>query len=457
MAWLYYSLGLLAFLVAILISIGLHEVGHMVPARKFGGKVTQYFIGFGPTVWSKQVGETEYGVKAIPLGGYVKIVGMLPPGAQELGARELGTTEVDDEGNEVLRVRKSNTGMFTQLISDARAAEWELVKPEDEDRLFYKLSWWKKVIVMAGGPTVNLLIAFFLFWGVFATVGNQGDRVLEPVVDQVSPCIVPAAEDDRACTDAELRDNPSPAYAAGIEPGDRFVSWNGEPIRDWEQVQGLIRGNGDKAATLVVERDGRELTLDVTTQVTPRPLDPAKPGQLEPVGFLGVEPVTHAQTGGPLYTLGQMGGMVGDTVESIAVLPIKVWHVGMALVGLEERDPNGPVSIVGGGRFAGEIAAHEAFPVQDKAVALLTLIAGFNLFIGMFNFVPLLPLDGGHIAGALWEGVRRGWARLWRRPDPGHVDVARLLPIAYVMTMAFMVMGVVLILADLFIPVRLYG
>ncbi len=157
---------------AILASIGLHEFGHMIPAKKFGGKVTQYFIGFGPTVWSKQVGETEYGVKAIPLGGYVKIVGMLPPGAEEL----VDSVEYDADGNAVQRVRKSNTGMFTQLISDARAAEWEQIKPEDTDRLFYKMPWWKKVIVMAGGPTVNLVIAFFLFCIVFATYGQPRSR-----------------------------------------------------------------------------------------------------------------------------------------------------------------------------------------------------------------------------------------------------------------------------------------
>lgn len=452
MALLYYTLGVLVFVVAMLASIALHEVGHMVPARRFGGKVTQYFVGFGPTIWSKQVGETEYGVKAIPLGGYVKIIGMLPPGAEEVAE-----VETDADGNQVMRVRKSNTGIFTQLVSDARAAEWELVQPEDEPRLFYKLAWWKKVVVMAGGPTVNLLLAFLIFWGVFATAGNDNDVRAEPVVESVSACVVPAAQDQRECTPAELREHPSPAAAAGIEPGDRLVSWNGERVTSWTQLQEWIRGNGSAAATLVVERDGAERTLDVTTQVTPRPLDPSDPEKLEPVGFLGVTPVTEARTGGPLYTLGQMGGMVGETVEAIAVLPVKVWHVGMALVGLEERDPNGPVSIVGGGRFAGEIAAHEDFPVQDKAVTLLGLIAGFNLFVGMFNFVPLLPLDGGHIAGALWEGMRRAWARLLRRPDPGHVDVARLLPVAYVMTMAFVVMGIVLILADLIIPVRLYG
>ena len=135
MTTFYYTLGVVMFVTAILASIGLHELGHMIPAKKFGGKVTQYFIGFGPTVWSKQVGETEYGVKAVPLGGYVKIVGMLPPEAEEL----VDSVEIDEQGRRVQRIRKSNTGLFTQLISDARAAEWELVGPEDTDRLFYKL------------------------------------------------------------------------------------------------------------------------------------------------------------------------------------------------------------------------------------------------------------------------------------------------------------------------------
>jgi membrane-associated protease RseP (regulator of RpoE activity) len=452
MASLYYALGVVIFAFAILASIALHELGHLIPAKKFGGKVTQYFIGFGPTVWSKRVGETEYGLKAFPLGGYVKIVGMLPPGSEPL----VDSVETDADGNQVFRVRKSNTGMFTQLISDARAAEWELVGPEDADRLFYKLPWWKKAIVMAGGPTVNITIAFLLFWGVFATVGNARDLISEPVVDEVSACIVPADENLRPCTAAELRDNPSPARAAGIEKGDRFVSFNGEKVTSWEQVQTFIRDNGDRAAQVGVIRDGKLLDLAVTTQVTPRPLDPEHPGTLEPVGFLGVVPEVRAQTGGPLYTLGQMGGMVGETAHAIATLPVKVWHVGLAVVGLEERDPNGPVSIVGGGRIAGEVAS-QPDPLQDKLVSLLMLIAGFNFFIGMFNFVPLLPLDGGHIAGALWEGVRRGWARLRRLPDPGHVDVARLLPVAYVMAAAFLVMGVVLIVADIVIPVRLYG
>ncbi|KRF36386.1 M50 family metallopeptidase [Nocardioides sp. Soil805] len=450
MTALYYTLGVLIFVFAILASIGLHEFGHLIPAKKFGGKVTQWFVGFGPTVFSRRVGETEYGVKAIPLGGYVKIVGMLPPGKGE-------ETVVDEHGE--TRVRQSNTGMFTQLISDARAAEWEHVKPEDTDRLFYKFRSWQKVVVMAGGPMVNIAIAFFLFWGVFATVGQVVDAKVEPVVAEVIPCIVPASEDGRACTAEELRDNPSPAAAAGLEPGDRFVSFNGTPVTDWEQVQQAIRDNGDGTATMVVERDGERVELEATTQVQPRPLDSASPEDLTPVGFLGVMPVATPvyETGGPVYTLQQMGHMTVDTVQALVHLPVKVWGVARAIVGLEERDPLGPVSVVGGGRIAGEVASADesTFAMQDKVVSLVMLVAGFNLFIGLFNFIPLLPLDGGHIAGALWEAARRRFARLRGRPDPGYVDVARLLPIAYVVGAAMLVMGMVLIVGDLVVPLHL--
>jgi membrane-associated protease RseP (regulator of RpoE activity) len=450
MAVLLYTLGVLVFVVAILVSIGLHELGHMIPAKKFGGKVTQYFIGFGPTVWSKQVGETEYGVKAIPLGGYVKIVGMLPPGAEQLADE----VTHDAEGRQVTRVRKSNTGMFTQLISDARAAEWELVGPYDADRLFYKMSSWKKVVVMAGGPSVNLLIAFGIFAAVFATWGNGADQTATTTVQEVQACVVPAEESGRVCTDEEIREQPTPAFQAGIEAGDRIVSFNGVEAENWEQVQQLIRDNGDDRAEIVVERDGDLITIVTETTVTPRFLseDAKEP---EPVGFLGVRPTTYATTGGPIYTLEQMGGMTVDVVKALGTLPMNVFDVGQAVLGLEERDPEGPVSIVGGGRLAGEVASHEEIQVDEKMISLLMLIAGFNFFIGMFNFVPLLPLDGGHIASALWEALRRGFARLRGHPDPGYVDAAKLLPVAYVVASAMLVMGVVLIVGDLVVPVHL--
>ncbi len=446
MTALWYLLGVVAFVVAILASIGLHELGHMIPAKAFGGKVTQYFIGFGPTVWSRRRGETEYGVKAIPLGGYVKIVGMLPPDAEHAGK-----VEYDADGNRVVTVRKSNTGLFAQLVSDARAAEWETITAADEGRLFYRMAWWKKVIVMAGGPTVNILIAFFVFLGLFSTVGNPSDQHIHTTVGTVSACVIPATRTSDVC---QKSDPVSPAARAGIKPGDRFVSFNDTPVTSWTQMQTLIRGNDAGTATIVVERAGQQLTLHTNTLVEPRPTDANDPTKLTPVGFLGVSPVVTYGHGGPVYTVEQMGGLAKKSLVALGTLPVKVWGVAEAIAGVKPRSPTSPVSIVGGGRIAGEAVSAHDFPLKDKLVSLLGLVAGFNFFIGLFNFVPLLPLDGGHIAGALWEAVRRGIARLRRRPDPGYVDVAKLLPIAYVVASFLLVMGVVLIVGDLVVPVH---
>jgi len=439
-------LGILAFVLALLISVTLHEAGQFFTARHYGMKATQFFAGFGPTVWSRHRGETEYGLKAIPLGGYVKIVGMLPPDQEHAGK-----VEYDEHGNRVVTVRKSNTGLFAQLISDARAAEWETITAADEDRLFYRMAWWKKVVVMAGGPTVNLLIAFVIFGGLFATYGNPADEVLHTTVSKVEACVVPAAEDGRVCT---TRDPVSPAAQAGLRVGDRFVSFNGTPVRGWTDMQDLIRSNRNGAATIVVERDGRQVTLHTNTMVTPRPTDESDPSKLTPVGFLGVSPTVTYTTGGPIYTIEQMGGLAKQSAQALATLPVKVWGVAEAIAGVKPRAADSPVSVVGGGRLAGETASAQDFPLKEKLVSLLGLVAGFNFFIGLFNFVPLLPLDGGHIAGALWEAVRRGIARLRRRPDPGYVDVARLLPVAYVVASFLLVMGVVLIVGDLVVPVQ---
>lgn len=462
MTAVFYLLGVVLFVAAILASIGLHELGHMIPAKAFGAKVTQYFIGFGPTVWSRKKGETEYGVKGVPLGGYVKIVGMLPPGAAQfedgsaVGDGSAVSDTAVDEASGALLVRRSNTGMFTQLISDARAAEWETIQPEDAPRLFYRLAWWKKVIVMAGGPTVNLLIAFFVFLGVFGIYGSH--EIVpdsgKPVMGAVSKCVIPYAESGRAC---KSTDPVAPAYQAGLKPGDTVTSFNGTPVRDWTQLQGLIRNNLAGDAVIGFTRKGKAMTGTTTTTVEARPSsdDPGDQA-LKQVGFLGVSPRSHVQVthGGPIYTLQQMGTMTRDSVTALVHLPVKVWGVAEAIVGVKARAADSPVSIVGGGRIAGEEISAKGFPLGDKIAGLLMLVGGFNLFIGLFNFIPLLPLDGGHIASALWEAIRRGIARLRRRPDPGYVDAAKLLPVAYVVASFLLVMGVVLIIGDLVVPLH---
>jgi membrane-associated protease RseP (regulator of RpoE activity) len=308
---------------------------------------------------------------------------------------------------------------------------------------------------MAGGPTVNLLIAFVLFWVVFGTYGQHSvvADAGRPVIDHVSRCVLPYADEGRACRPS---DPPAPAYEAGLRPGDVVTSFNGTPITGWSQLRQLIRGNSDGKAVIGYERDGKQLTGTTSTTVEARPTS-GTDQTLRQVGFLGVTPASHVVVakGGPIYTLQQMGTMTKHTVAALGTLPVKVWGVAEAIVGAQPRAVDSPVSIVGGGRLAGETVSDQGFPLGARVAFLLTLIAGFNLFVGLFNFVPLLPLDGGHIAGALWEAVRRGVARLRGRPDPGYVDVAKLLPVAYGVAAVLLVMGVVLIVGDLVVPIHL--
>ena len=428
---LIYTLGVVLFVLGVVISIALHEVGHMYPAKKFGIKVTQYFVGFGNTLWSVKRGETEYGIKAIPFGGYVKLVGMLPP------------AKTDDPHE----VRATNTGLFTQLVADARHAEYEHVTDADQDRLFYRKPWWQKLIVMSGGPMVNIGIAVVLFSIVIMGFGVQEATTK---VGAVSDCAISDAEAGRACTDA---DPVTPARQAGIRPGDEFVSFNGTPITSWEQLTKLIRGNGDREATIVVERDGREVQAKIATSVIARvSLD--DPDRTEKVGFLGVEPVFEYVRQGPGTVVDVMSQYTSATVGVIVHLPQRMVDVTKAAFGAE-RKADGPISVVGASRVAGELVTIDQPTWAERASRLLALLASLNLFLALFNFVPLLPLDGGHIAGALWEAARRGWARLRGSPDPGYVDVARMLPVAYGVGALLLVMGVILIYADIVNPVRL--
>lgn len=428
---LIYALGVIVFVLGVAASIGLHELGHMYPAKKFGIKVTQYFIGFGRTIWSTRRGETEYGLKMIPLGGYVKLVGMLPPA----------------RGADPHEVRKTNTGMFTQLVSDARDAEYEHVTDADIDRLFYRKPWWQKLIVMAGGPTVNILIAVFLFMVVF-----MGFGALTPTttVQAVSDCAISDAEAGRTC---RASDPETPASKAGLESGDRITSFNGRAITSWDQLSDLIRANGSREADITFDRDGRERSVSVSTSVLAR-ADKDDPTRTVDVGFLGVTPTEDYERQGPVYVAQVMGDYVEGTAKAIWHLPVRMVDVTKAAFGAD-RDPEGPISVVGASRVAGESFTIDDPTWSERAQRVLLLLAGLNMFLALFNFIPLLPLDGGHIAGALWEAVRRGIATLRGRPDPGYVDVAKMLPVAYGVGALLMLMSVILIYADIVNPVSL--
>ena len=437
MTALTYPLGVLLFVVGVAVSIGLHELGHLIPGKLFDVKVTQYFVGFGRTLWSRRKGETEYGVKAIPLGGYVKLVGMLPPGPDQ----------------DPSLARGSNTGMFAQLMSDARSAEYELVEPGDENRLFYKLPWWKRIVIMGSGVMTNLVIAFLLFAVVFM---GHGAPTATTTIDGISQCVIAVTEANADKPPRKCReDDPvAPAKQAGLRPGDQIIAFNGVAIRDWEQMQTAVRSNDGGRAAITVDRDGKRLTVTTNTTVSARP-DPKDPERITKTGFLGIVPGVELERKGIGYVVATMADGTWETVKALASMPVKLYHVGRAALGLEERDQNGPMSVVGAGRVAGELASQHEAPAADRFFSLLLLLAGLNLFLGMFNLVPLPPLDGGPMAATLYEAARRGIARLLRRPDPGTVDSAKLLPVTYVMAGLILVMSVVLIYADIVAPVSL--
>jgi membrane-associated protease RseP (regulator of RpoE activity) len=428
------TVGIVLFVLGVLISVALHEMGHMLPAKAFGMKVTQFFVGFGRTLWSTKRGETEYGIKAIPAGGFVRIIGMLPPG----------------KGQDPTKVRKANTGPIQSMVENARSAEYETISPEDDGRLFYQKVWWKKLIVMASGPLVNVVIAFVLFGGLYMLYGTP---VAQTTVSTVTDCVIPAnqASADRKCTDT---DKVSPAKVAGFQVGDKIVSFNGTQISSWDQLTPLIRANTDKPATIVVERNGAQQTLQTNTIVN-QVQESATSDKLVSVGFLGISPTEKVERQSFGFVVDQMGKLTVSTVQALGKFPEQLVGVAKSIVG-GQRDQDSPMSVVGASRVAGEVASSDLGVGQKIATGIL-LLASLNLFLALFNFIPLLPLDGGHMIGAIWEGIRRGFAKLLHRPDPGYVDVAKLLPIAYVAASVIVVMGVLLVIADIVNPIKLFN
>ncbi|NBE53219.1 M50 family metallopeptidase [Streptomyces boluensis] len=426
-------LGIVVFVIGLLFSIAWHELGHLSTAKLFGIRVPQYMVGFGPTIWSRKKGETEYGIKAVPLGGYIRMIGMFPPGPDG-------------------RVEARSTSPWRGMIEDARSAAFEELEPGDEKRLFYTRKPWKRVIVMFAGPFMNLILAVAIFLGVLMTFGWNEQTT---TVSKVSDCVVAQSEGNRNC---KKGDEPSPGKVAGLKAGDSIVAFNGRPIDEWGPLQEQIRSHANEKVTLTVVRDGQK--VDLTPTLVEKKVNQVddRGGYIDDeyvnAGFLGFTPASGVVQQSFGESVQRMGYMMEDGVTSLIALPSKIPDLWDAAFSDGERKQDSPMGVVGAARVGGEVFTLD-IPPENQIAMMLFLVAGFNLSLFLFNMLPLLPLDGGHIAGALWESLRRGFARILKRPDPGPFDVAKLMPVAYVVAGIFVCFTLLVLIADVVNPVRI--
>lgn len=394
------ALGWLIFLAALIVSVMLHETGHFVTAKRFGMKATQYFFGFGPTLWSTQRGETEYGVKALPAGGFVKIIGM---------------TSLED------------------------------VDPEDEPRSFRRAPGWQRLIVLAAGSFMHFLFAAVLIFGVAVVIGAEAPNYGSSQLGTVNAC-VPATKADLengvACTNTEAK---SPALAAGLQVGDRVTSFNGTAVSSFTQLKSeILKVKPGTPVTLTVDRNGRTLTKQI------------KLAEVPGYGsFFGIAPTIIYQPQSPLAAVKDVGSgfavVVTGSVKAIGELPGAVPYLFKSD---RATTPAGNVgSVVGAAQATGDEVAMSA-GWQAKVSWVLLLIASLNIFWGVFNLLPLLPMDGGHIAVVIWERIRARFARLLGRPDPGLFDYRKLIPVSFSIFAVVIVFSLLLVAADIVNPVN---
>jgi membrane-associated protease RseP (regulator of RpoE activity) len=395
-------IGWVIFIVALLVSVMLHETGHFVLAKKFGMKVTRYFVGFGPTIWSTWRGETEYGIKALPFGGFVKIVGM---------------HSLDDPDD-----------------------------PEDEPRAFRSHPAWQRILVLSAGSAMHFILALVLVFGLALGVGIANDNTTQ--VGTISSCvpISVAAYNNGSCAGSHLT---SPAELAGLQVGDVVTAFDGRPVSNFTQLTDLIRPlPPGTPVTITVRRDGKLVNLHTKLANVK-----GRNGS-----YLGVAPAVVFQVASPLgaveYSGTTFGQVLVGSAQAVAALP-------RALPNLFAKDRSSTAggqvsSVVGAAEATGTAVASNA-GWQYKVSFVLLLIASLNIFVGAFNMLPLLPLDGGHIAVIVFERIRAWFARLRGRPDPGLANIAKFLPVSFSLFMVLIFFSITLVLADIVNPVNLTG
>lgn len=397
---LVFLLGVVIFVVALVISVMLHELGHFLTAKKFHMRVTQFFLGFGTTLWSIFRGETEYGVKALPFGGFVKISGM--------------------------------TSM-------------EEIDVADEPRSFRKQPGWQRIIVLAAGSFMHFVLALFLFFALAVAVGQETSTNTVSGLASCVPVSNAALNSNSPCSGAGHAK--TPAEVAGVRANDTIISISGHSIANWNQLRTVLKSQpAHVKLPMVVRRDGRDVRLEVTLASI----------RGDSVPYIGVESAVAYQRQNPFSAIAFAGTQFADTitssVQALGKLPAAIpdlFNKNRA------NTPAGQVSsVVGVGAVTGDVV-EAAIPWQAKVWLVVYLVASLNIFVGLFNLLPLLPLDGGHLAVVIYERIRAWFARILGRPDPGLVDIQKLVPVSLLVFAVLVGVGTLLIAADIFNPVHL--
>jgi membrane-associated protease RseP (regulator of RpoE activity) len=397
----------------IAVSIALHELGHMIPAKLFKVPVSEYFIGFGPTLLSRKIGETVYGVKAILLGGYTKIIGMFPQ-------KPAGYTDK----------------YFAKTTESVREEALVGVTPENEHRAFYNLSMPKKMIVMAGGTLTNLFLGFLCFLVAFTFIGGYSSSTTLRFVVKCESQVGSSTSSNDECSS-----NYSPAQKAGLKAGDKIVAVNNQHVESFNEITAAIGSSSSSKIKLSVEKSGSSKAEDIT-------VDAVKIAGTYKIGIL---PELIKKRLSAFETLKLTKTIVGQTIDAAVSIPVTLVETVNSIITGHKRN-GGLVSVVGLGQVA--IAQDKASGnAAEKIAGMFSIMGSLNVGLFVLNLIPLLPLDGGHFVNALYEGTKRGIYKLRKKPRPGPPDLARSMPLAYLVYGLLVLLCVVPVVADIVNPV----